>query len=219
MRLSGLMPEPGSPLDRLATLVIANLAWTLLALLVIPLPAATAGLFAVTVPLARGKDREFFATFFSTMRRLWLKATVLFLLDVVLGALVLVNLQALETIPLPEIMLWFMRSLTLLIGLVLLLANLYAWPLLVMFDLPLRRLVKVSLLLALAHPLQTMLTLALGLTPLLLGLFVLPLWLMAVGIVSLSSLAIGWGSWRVIRKRASAEELEELDDPMRSSGA
>ncbi len=215
MRLSGLMPEPGSPLDRVATLVITNIMWVFLSVMIIPLPAATAGLFAVTVPLARGRDREFFATFFGTMRRQWLKATVLVLLDVALGALVLVNLQALETIPLPEILLWFMRSLTLLIGLILLLANLYAWPLLVLFDLPLKRLVKVSLLLALAHPLQTILTLVLGLTPLLLGLFVLPQWLLFVGIVSLSALAIGWGSWRVIRVRASAEELEELDDPMR----
>ncbi|MCE2489592.1 MAG: DUF624 domain-containing protein [Anaerolineae bacterium] len=215
MGLAGLMPKPGSPLDRAATLVIANLAWTLLAMLVIPLPAATAGLFAVTVPLARGRDAEFFATFFSTMRRQWLKATLLVLLDVALGALVLVNLQALETLPLPDFLLWFMRSLTLLIGLTLLLANLYAWPLLVLFDLPLKRLIKVSLLLSLAHPLQTLLTLALGLAPLLLGLFVLPLWMLAVGIVSLSSLAIGWGSWRVIRLRASEEELAELDDPMR----
>ena len=215
MRISSFMPEPGSPLDRAASLVIANLMWTFLAMLIIPLPAATAALFAVLAPLARGKDREFFATFFGALRRHWLKATALGLIDLVLGALILVNLQALETMPLPDLLLWFLRSLTLLIGLTLLLTNLYAWPLLVMFDLPLRRLVKVSLLLSLAHPLQSLLTLVIGAAPVVGGLF-LPLWLLAVGLVSLSVLAISWGSWRVIRLRASAEELAELDDPMRS---
>ncbi|MCY3908134.1 MAG: DUF624 domain-containing protein [Anaerolineaceae bacterium] len=215
MRLSGLIPEPGSPLDRVATLVISNIAWVFLSLMIIPLPAATAGLFAVMTPLARNKDREFFATFFSTMRRQWRKATLLGLLDFALGALVLVNLQALATMPLPEAVVWFLRSLTLIVGLVLLLANLYAWPLLVMFDLPMGRLIKVSLLLTLAHPLQSLLTLVLGAAPIVAGLF-LPLWLLFVGFVSLSALAISWGSWRVIRQRASAEELEELDDPMRA---
>lgn len=214
MGFARLMPEPGSPLDRVATLIIANIMWVFLSLMIIPLPAATAGLFSVTMPLARNKDREFFATFFNTMRRQWRKATVLALLDFALGALVLVNLQALATIPLPEAVIWFLRSLTLIIGLVLLLTNLYAWPLLVMFDLPMQRLIKVSLLLTLAHPLQSLLTLALGAAPLVAGLF-LPLWLMFVGFVSLSALAISWGSWRVIRQRASDEELAELDDPMR----
>lgn len=214
MRLSGFIPEPGSPIDRAASLVIANLLWTFCAMLIIPLPAATAGLFAVMAPLARGKDREFFSTFFSTMRRQWLKASVLGLVDVALGALVLVNLQALDTMPLPELLLWFLRSLTLLIGLTVLLTNMYLWPLLVLFDLPLRRLLVVSLQLALAHPLRSLLTLLLGAAPIVLGLF-LPLWLLAVGLISASVLAINWGAWRVIRIRASAEELAELDDPMR----
>ena len=148
------------------------------------------------------------------MRRQWLKSTVLVLVDVALGGLVLVNLQALETMPLPEFLVWFLRSLTLLIGLTLVMTNLYLWPLLVLFDLPLRRLLVVSIQLTLAHPLRSLLTLVLGAAPLLLGLF-LPLWLLAVGLVSVSVLAINWGSWKVISMRASAEELADLDDPMR----
>ncbi len=214
MRLSSFIPEPGSPIDRAASVVIANLMWTFCAMLIIPMPAATAGLFAVLAPLARGKDREFFATFFSTIRRQWLKATALGLIDVALGGLVVVNLLVIDTMPLPELPLWFLRSLSLLTGLTLLLVNLYAWPLLVMFDLPLRRLLKVSLLLTLAHPLRSLLTLLLGAAPLVAGLF-LPLWLLAVGLVAVSALAISWGSWQVIRLRASEEELAELDDPMR----
>ena len=214
MRLSGFMPEPGSPVDRIASLVIANLLWTFCAMLILPLPAATAALFATIAPLARGRDKEFFSTFFSTMRRQWLKSTVLVLVDVALGGLVLVNLQALETMPLPELLVWFLRSLTLLIGLTLVMTNLYLWPLLVLFDLPLRRLLVVSIQLTLAHPLRSLLTLVLGAAPLLLGLF-LPLWLLAVGLVSVSVLAINWGSWKVISMRASAEELADLDDPMR----
>lgn len=214
MGFARFMPEPGSPLDRLATLIIANIMWVFLSLMILPLPAATAGLFSVTTPLARNKDREFFATFFSTMRRQWRKATVLALIDLALGGLVFINLQALATIPLPEAVVWFLRSLTMIVALVLLLTNLYAWPLLVMFDLPMQRLIKVSLLLTLAHPLQSLFTLVIGAAPIVAGLF-LPAWLMFVGFVSLSALAISWGSWRVIRQRASADELAELDDPMR----
>lgn len=215
MRLSGFIPEPGSPIDRAASLVIANLLWTFCAMLILPLPAATAGLFAVTAPLARGRDKEFFSTFFSTMRRQWRKSTLVMLLNVALGALVLVNLSALESMPLPELLLWFLRSLTFVLGLTLLLANLYLWPLLVLFDLPLRRLLVVSLQLTLAYPLRSLLTLALGAAPLVLGLF-LPLWLLAVGLVTLSALGVNWGAWRVIRQHATEEELAELDDPMRS---
>jgi len=215
MRLSGFIPEPGSPIDRAASLVIANLLWTFCAMLILPLPAATAGLFAVTAPLARGRDKEFFSTFFSTMRRQWRKSTLVMLVNVALGALVLVNLSALESMPLPELLLWFLRSLTFVLGLTLLLANLYLWPLLVLFDLPLRRLLVVSLQLTLAYPLRSLLTLALGAAPLVLGLF-LPLWLLAVGLVALSALGVNWGAWRVIRQHATKEELAELDDPMRS---
>ena len=214
MRLSGFMPEPGSPVDRIASLVIANLLWTFCAMLILPLPAATAALFATIAPLAPRARQGIFLDLFQHDAAQWLKSTVLVLVDVALGGLVLVNLQALETMPLPELLVWFLRSLTLLIGLTLVMTNLYLWPLLVLFDLPLKRLLVVSIQLTLAHPLRSLLTLVLGAAPLLLGLF-LPLWLLAVGLVSVSVLGINWGSWKVISMRASAEELADLDDPMR----
>ena len=83
MRMPSLMPEPGSLLDRILTVMLANVLWFVFAVLIITLPAATAGLFAVMAPLARNRDAEIFATFFGTMRRQWLKSTVIFLADVV----------------------------------------------------------------------------------------------------------------------------------------
>ena len=65
------------------TVVLANLLWSVFAVLIVTLPAATAGLFAVLAPLVRGQDAEIFATFFGTMRRQWLKSTLIMAADVV----------------------------------------------------------------------------------------------------------------------------------------
>ena len=71
MHMPSLNPAPGSLVDKITTVVLANLLWFIFAVLIVTLPAATAGLFAVLVPLVRGRDVEIFATFFGTMRRQW----------------------------------------------------------------------------------------------------------------------------------------------------
>jgi uncharacterized membrane protein YesL len=212
MQIPSLNPAPGSPVDRILTVVLANLLWFVFAVLIVTLPAATAGLFAVLTPLVRGRDVEIFATFFGTIRRQWLKSTVVVAADVLLGGVIVINLSILDAIGLPEPVFWAFRSIYVFFGAIGILANLYAWPLLVLFDLRLRRLTTVSLKLALTHIRWSLFTLGLALLPLSLAL-VVPLIFSALVVFSTAGLIVSWGAWRIIEKYATPEELDALDAP------
>ena len=210
MQMPSLIPEPGSLFDRITTVVLANLLWSVFAMLIITLPAATAGLFAVLAPLARGRDTEIFATFFGTMRRQWFKSTVILVGDIVIGVVITINVNVLDLMDPPCLMFWFFRSMYAFIVITALMVNLYVWPLLVLFDLDLRRLVTVSLRLAFAHALWSLFTLGLALLPLVLIVYVPPM-LSVVVVVSAIVLIINWGTWRIIEKYATPEELARLN--------
>jgi uncharacterized membrane protein YesL len=212
MHMSSLYPAPGSPIDRLLTVILANLLWFIFAVLIVTLPAATAGLFAVLVPLVRGRDVEIFATFFGTMRRQWLKSTVILAADIVLGGVIAINLSVLDAIGLPGPVSWGLHGIYIFFGATALLTNLYVWPLLVLFDLGLRRLTSVSLKLALTHIRWSLFTLGLTLLPLSLAL-VVPLLFSALIVFSSAGLIVSWGAWRVIKQHATPEELVALDAP------
>ena len=208
------MPEPGSPVDRIVTFLAANLLWFMLSALIVPLPAATAGLIATFAPWIRGKDTELFSAFFGTMRRQWLKSTVIVLLDAAVGSLIYVNFTALNMMSLDPLFATFLRGLNILIVYIVLTGNIYLWTLLVLFDLPLRRLFNVSFRLALGHPFSSLLTLILTLIPLLI-LVIIPNVIVLLVIFSASALAINWGGWRIIKKYASPEELADLEQSYR----
>ena len=212
MHMPSLVPEPGSLYDRITTFVLANLLWFVFAVLIIPLPAATAGLFAALAPLARGSDTELFVTFFGTMRRQWLKSTVVFFADVFIGAVITTNFEVLNMMDPPGPVFWLFRSMYVFLVITALMVNLYLWPLLVQFDLPLRRLVDVSLRLAFAHPVWSLITLGLALLPLALVVFVPPL-VSVVVVFSTTVLIANWGTWRIIKKYATPEELAGLNHP------
>jgi uncharacterized membrane protein YesL len=212
MQMPSLIPEPGSLFDRIMTFVLANLLWCVFAVLIITLPAATAGLFAVLAPLARGRDAEIFATFFGTMRRQWFKSTVIFVADVVIGVVITINFRALNLMDPPGPMFWLFRSVYIFLVIATLMANLYLWPLLVLFDLHLRHLVSVSLRLAFAHALWSLFTLGLALLPLVLVVFA-PLLLSVVAVFSTTVLIVNWGAWRIIEKYVTPEELAGLNQP------
>lgn len=212
MRMPTAFFEPGSWIDRIMTFMLANVVWFVLTVLIIPLPAATAGLFAVLAPWVRGRDVEFFSTFFGTMRRKWLKSTVIGLLDLVFAVMLVINFRILNFMGLPDLLLGLLRAFYATFALLVLLANIYVWPLLVLFDLPLRRLLSLSIRLAFVYPWRSLLTLALALLPLSLVL-IAPLWLGVLGLVSGAVLIINWGTWRIIRQVATPEELAELNGP------
>ena len=211
MNFPFFMPEPGSLLDRIFTFVIANLLWLFCAVLIIPLPAATAGLFAVLLPWVRGTDKEVFATFFGTMRRQWLKSTVLLVADGLIVGFVVLNFRVLDLMDQQNPLVWLARSAQILVLMTVLMTNVYLWPMLVLFDLPLRRLIRVSFQLALGHSFWTLLVVGLAALPLLSAVILPGVIVLLLG-GSATTLIMSWGAWRMIRRHATSEELAELDN-------
>lgn len=212
MQMPGWMPEPGSPLDRIATFLMANLVWGMLAVLIVPLPAATAGLFATFAPWVRSRDTEFFSVFFGTMRRQWLKSSLIGVADLVIFLILYINFQAMNLMNQDDLFVWVLRSLNVFVAVTVLMTNLYIWPLLVLFDLPLKRLFGVSARLALAHPLWSLILLIVVVAIAFVGL-ILPVFLTVLVVFSAIALVVNWGAWRIIRKYATPEELAELNQP------
>lgn len=184
--------------EAVTTFVMANLLWALSSMFVVTMPAATAGLFAVFVPWVRGQSVEPIAAFFGGMRRHWRRATVVALIDLAIGALVALNLLILRQMGLGQLLAAISLSLTLLVALLVLATNAYAWPLLILQDLPLRNVLQNAFKLALAHSGWTALVLLAAVLPLLLSLF-LPQAVFLTVSFSASALITTWGAWRVIR--------------------
>lgn len=197
-------------LDRWGSLIVVNMLWCLLAVPLITLPAATAGLFAVLSLRVRGKQPEVFREFFGAMRRLWLKATLIVLMDGAIAGLVIANLLIVSLMDTGNVLGLLARSVSIFVGLALLLVNLYLWPLLVMFDLPLKRLVDWSVKLALAYPLWSLGVMLGGILPFAIGLL-LPQFIWLVIVFACAVLIVNLGTWRVIRLHLSDDERRSLE--------
>ncbi|MBN2305444.1 MAG: DUF624 domain-containing protein [Anaerolineae bacterium] len=206
--MPNLIPEPGSFFDRIITVVLANILWFVCAVPVITLPAATAGLFAVLSALVRGHDVEIFATFFGTMRRQWFKSTVIMAADVVIGVVIAINFHIVNMMNPPELIFWFFRSIYIFLIIAALMANLYLWPILVLFDFDLRHLIMMSIRLAFTHPMWSLLTLSLALLSLALTVFVPPA-LSVLIIFSTTVWIINWGAWQIIKRYTTPQDLAD----------
>lgn len=177
--------------------ILANLLWAIISIPLVTLPAATAGLFAVMSKRIRGQEGELIQTFFDTMRSHWRGASAIMLLNLLLGGIILLNLRIFALANAPDVMMFMSRSVTLFVGLIVLLANLYAWPLLVMADLRLRELIILSFKLVFAYPLRSFIVFGAALLPLLISLL-LPQGVFALVTVSAIVWIIAKGTWPVI---------------------
>lgn len=189
-----------------ATFILANLLWCIASIPVVTLPAATAGLFAVMMARARGETIHTIEVFLSTMRRLWLKATLVMALNVAGGELVVLNTAIFPHMDMSADPLAFAaRSVTLFAGLTLLMLNVYLWPLLVLLDeMPLRQLVETAARLVFAHPLWSLLIVVA--VAFIVGFsLLLPRGVFAIATASASSLIVYLGAWRVIQRHLPDE--------------
>src|SRR5947207_2826244 len=98
--------------EKWANFVLANLLWSVFALPIITLPAATAGLFTVMSQRVRGQQTELFQEFFGAMRRLWRKATIIALLNLLLAGLLFINLSIFRLMNTLDLMAFLSRSVT-----------------------------------------------------------------------------------------------------------
>lgn len=197
-------------LDKWGSFIVANMLWCLVAVPLVTLPAATAGLFTIMSLRVRGKQPELFREFFGAVRRLWLKSTIVVLLDVAAAGLLTLNFLIFPLMDSSDVLGMLSRSVSVFIGLGLLLVNLYLWPLMAVFDLPLRRLIDWSIKLALTYPLRSIGVLIVVLLPFAIGLL-LPRFVWLLIVFSSAVFIANWGTWSVIRHHLSDEERRELE--------
>lgn len=137
--------------ERVSVLVVGGLLFYLFSALVITLPAALVGLFAAVALLVRpGVPGDTIIRFWKGFRRSFGRALFLGLIDLVLCTILWVDFRFFWAMGLPaaRVGAFIFASL----GLVLAMANVYAWPLLAWYPQPLGKLLRRSLLLAAVHP-------------------------------------------------------------------
>jgi uncharacterized membrane protein YesL len=197
--------------DKWSAFVLANLLWCILSVPLITLPAATAGIFAVMSLRVRGKQPELFTEFFGAMRRLWLKATVVALVDLALGGLIVLNAFIFPMMDMSNPIVFVSRSVTLFVGLALVLTNLYAWSLMVLYEeMSLKQLAQTSIKLVFAYPFWSIGTLIVALVPVIISL-VFPQFVFLVFTISCFVLIVNMGTWRIIRRHIPEDELQQLE--------
>ncbi|GJM41271.1 MAG: hypothetical protein DHS20C20_15530 [Ardenticatenaceae bacterium] len=190
--------------------VLFNMLWVGGALFIITIPAVTAALFASVAPWARGQSPDApLISFWRATRRYWRKATVLGVIDLVLGGLISFNLLIIQQsgfnsfISLPAFII------TSLFGLFLILANVYLWPLLVTLDPPLRTWLRNGLRLTVAHALWGIPVTFVALIPLGIGAAFPRFAFLTVSFAG-AALITYWGAWRIIKRYLDEEDFQAL---------
>lgn len=196
--------------NTVSTFVLLNMLWLFCSLLIVTIPAATAALFAVISPWGRGQSpSQPLANFFVAIKKYAVKATAVSLINLLVGSLVTFNYLVLRQIGINQILSAMALMVTTIITLLLLLTNVYIWPLLVTVNPPLKTLLKNAIKLAVVHPFWGVLVLAAGLAPLLVSLLLPQIFLVTITFAA-TALIIYAGAWRVIHRYLDEKDLENL---------
>ncbi|MBK9121690.1 MAG: YesL family protein [Chloroflexi bacterium] len=197
--------------ERWGSFVLVNILWALLCIPLVTIPAATAGLFAYWSTRTRGFQTDVFSAFFGGVRAHWLKATLIGIVDLVVGGLVVLNTSIFAHMDMTGDPIAFLsRSVTLFAAAALVMVNLYAWPLLVMLDdMSVKQVLLSSLRLIAVHPLQSFLWSLAVVFPVMVTLF-LPRGFIVLVTASVCAWIACVGTWPVIQDHLSAEQIESL---------
>ena len=186
--------------------VIANMLWICLSMLLITLPLGLVGLFATSFHWVDSRRTQVFSIFLGTIRAVWHKAYLLFLLDVSFMAFIGLNLLIVQQMQTDDVFKVLSASATLFTAVMFVLVNIPIWVLVATWDAPLSQIVAFALRLAFAEPLGVLL-IAVG--------FVFPfgisLYLPAVVLVFLTgtvaSVIACWGTYRLVYKYIAREDF------------
>lgn len=185
-------------LDRVSGFAIINLLWVGSVLLVVAIPAATVGLFAVVSDWFDGKDSEALGRFFGAVRQHGIKATMIGLVEAGLFGLIALNIQVIPQMNLPTLVIYPFLAITLFMGLLAVMVNLYLWALIVRYDLTIKQLVNVAVRLTFLHFGWTLGLLVMVGGVLMMGLIV-PALISVLILFSSCAYLITWGAWRIIQ--------------------
>lgn len=206
--------ELSAHIEAWTTFILSNIVWFIVSIPLVTMPAATVGLFAYLSARARGRQPDFFRTYFGAVRQHWRKATILGVIDVVIGGLVILNLSIFPRMDMTADLFAFVaRSMTIFVAAAALMLNLYVWSLMVLLeDASLKKLVENAAALFFTHPLWSLGVLIASALPTLISLL-LPQGIFALATISLTVLIATMGTWRVIRQHLDADLLQKLTAP------
>jgi len=159
--------------DHMGSMALVNLLWVLFCIPIVTIPVATVGLFSYGYALLSGRDPGI-GSFFSGMKKLWWPAMLLGFTNLLLLLICAVNVvfylwKASEWSPLLGMV---GAGLFFWVGVMVASLNMYLWPVLCHLNGGIKKVVRVSFLLGMAHPF------------LLLWLFLTSLCLTVLGVVS-----------------------------------
>ena len=196
--------------NTVTTFILFNMLWLFGSLLIITIPAMTAALFASVAPWARGQSPYTpLLSFGRAVRQYWLKATVIGVLDAVLGGLIMLNLLIIRNMGFEQFLALPAYILTISFSVVLILANVYVWPLLVTLDQPLKALFKNAMRLTVVHPFWGVLIAVVAVIPIAVS-TVLPRFFFLTVSFAGPALITYWGAWRIIRRYLDEDDLQKL---------
>ncbi len=194
----------------LTNFILFNMLWLFGSLFIVTIPAMTAALFASVAPWGRRQSLDApLSVFWTAVRRYWLKASVVGVVDLVLGSLVALNLYVIWQMGFEQFIALPAFILTSLLGIFLILANVYIWPLLVTLDPPLRGLFKNGLRLTVVHPFWGVLIAVVALIPIGIGLVLPRLFFLTVAFAAATLITYA-GAWRIILRYLDEDDRKTL---------
>ncbi len=165
--------RPDSPLmralGRTGDLALVNVLFLLCSLPVVTLGASATALYTVTFQMVRGEEKQIAKTFFTAFARNFSQATLLTLIFLVVGAGLYVDLRVMQANP--AAFPWLLRVGAGFVAFAAAITLPYAFALQARFANRISRTIKNAFVLAVTHPLTSLLTAALMLFPLCLALF------------------------------------------------
>ena len=173
IRMSNSPFRPDSPvmraLGRIGDLALINILFLVCSIPIVTLGASAAALYTVGFQMVRGEEKQIAKTFFSAFGRNFWQATLLTILFLLLGAGLLLDLRVMQANPGAfPLVLWVGAGLIALFGAITLP---YTFALQARFDNTVWRTLKNAFVLAVTHPLTSLIAAFLSLLPLGLLLF------------------------------------------------
>lgn len=195
--------------DSVATFLLANFLWVVISVTLIGIPFATTGLFAMMNQWVQGRQPEIFRVFGNAIRNYWKKALVITILDIVAVGLLFINFSILRIMSMDNFIAILSGTMTLCMAIVLYITNIYIWSCVVLLDLSIKKLIKLSLGLTLTYPLTSLGLAVIFLVPVFISLFLPVAFFLFVTFSTCAYLGV-WVTWHLLNRHFSEGELDEL---------
>lgn len=156
-------------LNKTADLVILNLLWVICCIPIVTAGAATTAFVYELLKLARDEESYIFTGFFQQFKENFKQATIVWLIYLLIGAVVYFDIRALGIMDLSWKPVW--TIILYMIAFLAIASMFYAFPVMAFFRNSTKKVLKNSLLMAVAHLPWTLLIILINLCPVLLLMF------------------------------------------------